>query len=153
MNLKTLFKQLKTIEPDAAYTARSRRTVLGLRDGHPVTAPTFWDIIVRGLTSGSSIALGGILLLIIAGAFSFSAFLSPFELSGLDPTGLRAEAQAVDIQIQLTDIPSIEFPAVQSTTAAYSREEFPTLPVMPDAPVSPQPSEQSIEDALDILTK
>src|SRR5205085_1424677 len=43
-------------------------------------------------------------LFIVWGGFSQVETLAPFTLSSLDPTGLHAEADAIDMQIKLTDV-------------------------------------------------
>jgi len=109
MDLITIFKQLKRIEPDIDYTGRSRATILGSPRGGVAGA---WHIVLHSLQFGSAVALVAVLFLLVIGGFSAWKFFSPLKLSSLDPASLRAEAQAVDIQIQLTDV-------------AY-REPFPT---------------------------
>jgi hypothetical protein len=60
--------------------------------------------LARSLEMGSAVVLTGLLLFLIVGGFSIWNTFSPFKLTSLDPTSLRAEAQAIDIQIRLTDI-------------------------------------------------
>lgn len=102
MNLHKLLKQLKKIEPHPHYVQKSRRMIIGERKK---LLPVFSlkNIIFQTLQSGSVIALAGILIFLIATGFA-SKFFSPFQLAGLDPATLQAEAEAIDIQIQLAKI-------------------------------------------------
>ena len=43
-------------------------------------------------------------MLLVLGGASFSQLLSPVKLASLDPAGIRAEAEAIDIQIQLSNL-------------------------------------------------
>ncbi|MEK7212663.1 MAG: hypothetical protein AAB686_03220 [Patescibacteria group bacterium] len=103
MNLIQLIRKLKSIEPDPAYTRRSRSLIVET----PMTVRpimNLWQVVVRGLQFGSAIALTGVLLILVLGGFSVWKALSPFQLTSLDPASLKAEAEAVDAQIQITEI-------------------------------------------------
>ncbi len=103
MNHLEFLKQLKNIKADEAYVRRSRSTILG--DAPKTTTfPRPWRIFVESMQSASALALVGLLLVLVGGGFSTWKFLSPFHVSSLDPAGLHAEAQAIDIQIHLTDV-------------------------------------------------
>jgi hypothetical protein len=110
MDLINLLKELKQIEADRAYTSRSRSLIVGT--SRPGGVAGVWRTVVHSIQFGSAVALASVLLILIVGGFSAWQAFSPFKLSSLDPASLRAEAQAVDIQIQLTDIaypePSLE---------------------------------------------
>jgi hypothetical protein len=47
-------------------------------------------------------------MLLLIGTFTLGNIFSSSVATNLDPVGLKAEAQAVDIQLQLTDISYIE---------------------------------------------
>lgn len=114
MELQELLKQFKRIEPDAGYTRRSRSLIVEAPlPERPLLSP--WRIFTHSLQLGSAIALVGVLLILVLGGFSSWKFLSPFRLSSLDPSSLQAEAQAIDVQIHLTDINYVE-PGNQTTT-------------------------------------
>jgi len=162
MNTKEFFDHLKQIVPDPGYAARSRRAVLfGER-----TQLAPWSLIVRAFQSGSALALAGVLILVIAGGFSSLDLLSPLKLSSFDPHALEAEAQAVDIQIHLTDI-DYNQPANQQTTAqdgspqttAHEERVLKTkklaenLGIDPPAPATSSPSAPTIDDVLDKLAE
>jgi hypothetical protein len=105
--MTTLIDQLKnirTIQPDPAYTARSRRLLIGAPAEESSLNFRPSRMLWHGIQSGSALALASILILVIAESFSFWKFASPLPVSSLDPAALRAEAQAIDIQIQLTGI-------------------------------------------------
>jgi len=92
-------KKLQHIEPDRLFTERSRAALFGVQKSRGT-----WGLILRNVELGASFALAGILIITIFGGFSTWRFLSPFKLSNLDTTGLKAEAQAVDVQIELTNL-------------------------------------------------
>ena len=103
MELTELLKKLKMIEPDREYKERSRRVLFAGYETNVARPTTAWQFILQNLQAGSGIALAGILILLIAGSVATSSF-SPVQLKSLDPVSLRAEADAIDIQIQLTSI-------------------------------------------------
>ena len=114
MNLLELLKQFKTIEPDPAFKEQSKRAVLATMPAAPVAhgwsaQRTIWKII----ETGAAVALTGFFVLLITGSLSGSEF-SPVQYSAIDPQSLHAEAQAIDIQIQLANVNYSE-PAGQST--------------------------------------
>lgn len=114
MNLLELLKQFKNIEPDPAFKETSKRAVLAAAPAMSAARGwsaqrTIWKIIETGV----AVALTGFFVLLITGAFSGSE-LSPIQYSAIDPQSLHAEAQAIDIQIQLANLNYSE-PAAQST--------------------------------------
>jgi hypothetical protein len=104
MELEKILKQFKNIEADHDYVHRSRGIVLSSKLGIPKKRSVLFNIIFEGFELGSAIALTGILIVLTVGGFSIWRFISPGEISGLDIAGIRAEAQAVDIQIQLANL-------------------------------------------------
>ena len=162
MKLTELIKQLKAIEADAAYTARSRHAIVGGAQKAPRL--TIFSYIGRALAEGSAIALAGALLIVIMAGFSTWEFLSPFELKSLDPAGLRAEAHAIDIQIQLTNLAYPDVPHNESTTIPVAvqitsksvkdeaRQEAQSLGLA-SATSSDETAPVSIDDALDRLAQ
>lgn len=103
MNLLELLKQFKNIEPDPAFKETSKRAILAQEPMAPAvhgwnTQRTLWRII----EVGAAVALTGFFVLLITGAFS-GAGIAP-QYSAIDPQSLRAEAQAIDIQIQLANL-------------------------------------------------
>jgi len=92
MNLLENLKQFKNIHPDSGFSADSRRRVLGGRI-------RMQDILRTNVPMAfATLALG--LLFVFAG----TRFFTGGQVAGIDPRSLRAEAQAIDIQIQLTDL-------------------------------------------------
>lgn len=116
MNIFELLKQFKNIEPDRAFTETSRRAILAYEPVAPAVhgsraQRTLWKII----ETGAAVALTGFFVLLITGAFSGSG-LVPVQYSAVDPQSLHAEAQAIDIQIQLANVNYAET-AAESTMA------------------------------------
>ncbi|MEK7193221.1 MAG: hypothetical protein AAB652_00315 [Patescibacteria group bacterium] len=104
MELLELLKQLKKIEANKEYAAKSRRVLLNIQKEIAAPRISLGRLLLQTLQTGSTIVLAGLLLLLIFGGFSVGKYLTPFRLSSLNPEGLRAEADAIDIQIQLTDL-------------------------------------------------
>jgi hypothetical protein len=101
MNLIELLKQFKHVEPDRDFSRKSRDIILGSRTSFRANA---WTLFAQNLEFGVSVALASLLIVMVVGGFSAWSILSPFPISNLDPAGLRAEAEAIDIQIRLTHL-------------------------------------------------
>lgn len=101
MNLFELLKQFKNVEPDPTFTATSKRAILATEPAAPVwsTRKMFFRIIETGV----AVALTGFFVLLITGSLSGSR-IAPAEYAAVDPTSLHAEAQAIDMQIQLAQL-------------------------------------------------
>ena len=101
MNLFDKLKQLKLIEPDASFTERSRRDILATPQPiFPVGGLTPWRVFVRIFEVGVAGGLVALFILIMTSGIANSP-LTPVPFSAVNPDALHAEAQAVDIQIQL----------------------------------------------------
>lgn len=124
MALHDLLKNLKSIQPDAEYARRSRHHILSSRAEIPRRL-SFRQIILQTIQTGPVLALAVVLILLIAGGASTSRYFSPLRLTSLDPTSLRAEADAIDIQIQLTNIAYSE-PTNETTTIAIAPTVLPS---------------------------
>ncbi len=114
MKLFDTLKQFKNIEPDAEFSRRSRRDIL--------LSPQTERRSMRGvfaflhlLETGAAVVLAGFFILILTGSFPAARSIAPIQYSVIDPQGLHAEAQAIDMQIRLADI---EYPQVTSTAGA-----------------------------------
>ena len=114
MNLFELLKQFKTIEPDPVYKDQSKRAIFAARE------LVDWSprkTILRIIETGVAFALAGFFIFIIAGGFSGSS-LAPVQYSAIDPQSLRAEAQAIDMQIQLANLNYAESSAESTPSGA-----------------------------------
>lgn len=114
MNLFDILKQFKNIEPDPVFKENSKRAILASESMASAThrsraQRTIWKVI----EIGAAVALIGFFVLLITGTFSTSKF-APVQYSAIDPQSLRAEAQAIDIQIQLANLNYSE-PSAEST--------------------------------------
>lgn len=118
MNPEDLLRHIRSLEADPSYVRRSRTLILEERSYRPGV----WRALAQSFHFGASVALASIFLVVILGGFSAWRFLSPFRLDSLDVSGLRAEAQAIDVQIQLADV---TYPTVTETTpdAAPNEDE------------------------------
>lgn len=122
MNLFEILKQFKNIQPDSGFSATSKRALLARAE-----AASSWSAkrtLFRILETGAAVTLTGFFVLLITGAFSGSRF-APIQYSAIDPQGLRAEAEAIDIQIQLANLnyvgPTAESTAQIAKPAATAR--------------------------------
>jgi hypothetical protein len=101
MNVQDILKQFKTIQPDAAFTEKSKRAILAQTPREPISARRF---IFGLLETGIAVALAGFFILVVTGQFPKNSYIAPVQLSVVNPETLHAEAQAVDIQIQLANL-------------------------------------------------
>ena len=160
MQIEPIFKQFKHIRPDPSYATRSRFLILGdiLPRASRVNA---WQLLVQSIQTGGAVALVGVLLIVAVGGFSTWKFLNPFRVASLDPAGLTAEAQAIDIQILLTDVEypepatnEVSTPTVAPASAAKHADPLKKLAqqlgLETEAPTSSEP-QPTIDDALDAL--
>lgn len=104
MNLFELLKQLKAIQPDPTFSDNSKRVIFATMPAE--SRRSIWSAhrtLLRIIETGVAVALTGFFILLLTGALSGSR-LAPVEYSAIDPQNLRAEAQAIDIQIQLANL-------------------------------------------------
>lgn len=121
MKLSDILKQFKNIEPDPRFTERSKREILlSPQASRPAMRGVF--VFLHVLETGAAVALAGFFILILTGSFAPASSIAPIQYSVIDPQGLHAEAQAIDMQIQLADV---EYPQVTSTAATGSAAASP----------------------------
>jgi hypothetical protein len=114
MKLSDILKQFKNIQPDADFSRRSRAEVLfSPQDKRRTIRGVFAFLHV--IETGAAVAFVVFFILVLTGSFSPTHSIVPMQYAVIDPTGLHAEAQAIDMQIQLANI---EYPQVTSTAAA-----------------------------------
>ena len=114
MNLLETLKQFKTITPDPAHKESSKRAILATLPRERWNA---WRSVATIFETGIAVALAVFFILIITGQLSGNSYVSPVQFSAIDPKTLNAEAQAVDIQIQLANVAYEE----STTTAGTAR--------------------------------
>lgn len=157
MDIHDIFKQLKTLEPDAAYVARSRESILSTKKLR-ISGSGFGILRIFGevFKSASAIALTSIAIVVIFGGFSVWQLVKP-GLLALDPAGLRAEAQAIDIQIQLAGVEYQESTIAEAGDVSRNKNPFALLPKKTESPADKEASSStapvSVEDALDALAE
>jgi len=100
-DLNEIFKKIRNINPDPDYVRKSRFLIL---ESKPLKATGFWSFVFHNLQFGSVVAVTAALVLLILGGFSVLNFLSPFRLTSLDTISLRAEADAIDLQVEIADL-------------------------------------------------
>ncbi|MDP3948810.1 MAG: hypothetical protein Q8Q17_02575 [bacterium] len=173
-----LLKKLKNIKPDTDYSRKSRLVILSndLKESRlPVLSFSFYgeqrrtirQIAAGVLHSGWSMALTAVFLLLAIGSFSILKILTPATTAVVDLTGLRAEAQAIDARIELTNIvysESINIENKTSTSSIISREvKSPgavttkqaggEIEPVATASTESSPEQPTIDSALDILSR
>lgn len=103
MDLLESLKKLKNIGPDSNYTRNSKDFILRTEPGLPLLLGAR-RLFFKGLESGAALALAGISVILILGG-SYLTKISPFfGARSLDLASLKAEAQNIDIQINLTNL-------------------------------------------------
>ena len=114
MKLSDILKQFKNIQPDADFSRRSRTEILLSPQNERRTMRGVFAFL-HVIETGAAVALVGFFILILTGSFSPTRSIAPIQYAVIDPAGLHAEAQAIDMQIQLADI---VYPQVTSTAVA-----------------------------------
>lgn len=158
MDILEILKMLRAIEPDHEYLKNSRRFIVGTPKQRMSPSLTLWQILAQSFQVGGTIVLAGLLLIMMFGGFSMGKFLTPFRISSLNPEGLRAEADAIDIQIQLTDLDypqnQILLLSSETTTLPAVLKNVPPHKGKPSGLETGSSTEDStIEDALQALSK
>ncbi|HUZ92437.1 MAG TPA: hypothetical protein VNG29_00365 [Candidatus Paceibacterota bacterium] len=159
MDLDNIFKQLKSIEPDPAFKHKSLHLIL---HSAPAGKPTLREIIFKSVEFGAAIALAGVLIYTAVGGFSAPGS-SPLQISNFNPASLKAEAQAVDMQIQLVNLSYDTGSIVGATSSAASTPSVASpasgLPVLespvtaPSSPAATVTSSVSVDQALNALSQ
>ncbi len=159
-----LLKQLKRITPDASFSARSRIELVSQMPAR-VVRPSVWQLIGESFASAGALALVGMLLVVAVGGFSAWNVLTPLRIASLDPVGLTAEAEAIDIQIQLagvgyTDLEAAEStPAIAGAPATEDRQSTAThklakeLGVLEAVATTSDKKVTTLDEALDVLAE
>lgn len=102
MDLQKELKKLKDIHPSREYSSKSKLVILASEQFEP--AQSFLKLFaISSARFGTALALTAVFIILVVGGFSANRAGDDL-ISGLDLRGLRAEAQAIDIQIELTRI-------------------------------------------------
>ncbi len=145
MELEKLLRQLQSIKPDADCARRSRHAILGTSTRNTPVFPYLVRWVVQGFQAGSSVVLAILLFIVVVGGFSVWSAITPFNLASLDPKSLRAEAEAVDIQIQLAQIAYSEPARLAETTTPTM-----AMPLAPSSPIKKGVKEEALKQAKDL---
>ena len=106
MDLLEILQEFKKMRPSSAFTEISRRSILAVAPFEPISSRR---IFARFVAATGSLVLAGALIFIIAGGLS-ATNLAP-QFSSINPNALRAEAQAIDTQINLLNVNYTEIAA------------------------------------------
>lgn len=103
MELLEILKQFKNIEPEESYKRNSLSLILKSAEKNQ---PRFRlaEIIFKRLESGAILSLATLSIFVILSGLSAVGLFSPAPIASLDKTSLKAEAEAIDIQINLADL-------------------------------------------------
>lgn len=139
MDLLKELKNLKNVSPDAEFLLRSKRDILEPR----VLARQFFGIdFTNSRMAFATLGLVGIFV------FGFVRLASPMKVAKVDPGALKAEAQAIDIQIELTNLNYVDTEKGDMETTPARTSETKSVKD------SPEPSlNDSIEKALEELAE
>ena len=124
MNLFETLKQFKNIEADPGFVERSRRTVSAFPQNEERGTRHVFGRVFEG---AGSLILAGILVFAVIGGFSGSKYLTPVSFSSIDPVGLRAEADAIDMQINLTNLNYVQSAGNPESTALAAVQGSPSI--------------------------
>ena len=130
MKLFDLLKQFKNIEPDAEFSQHSRTEILLSPQPERRTLGSVFTVL-RMIETGAAVAAVGFFIFIVTVSFAPTRSLAPVQYAVIDPAGLHAEAQAIDMQIQLADI---VYPQVTSTAMSSQAPPRPLRRRMPLRP-------------------
>ncbi len=122
MNLFETLKQFKRIEPDPAFSEKSKRMILAMpQETRPAIAVRGALMFLHTIETAAALALAGFFILLATGSFSGTKYLAPVQYSVIDPGSLHAEADAIDTQIQLANVSYTEVSStVMGSTAAMA---------------------------------
>ena len=115
MDLIKLLQKLKAIKADPDYARMSRDQLLGLSNERTGLFRATWQFILHSLQFGSALALATILIMLIVGGFAAWKSVSHVKLGSLNLSSLQVEAEAIDVQIQLTNIVYSEPEGLETT--------------------------------------
>jgi hypothetical protein len=128
MNLFDILKQFKNIEPDPAFAEKSKRAILA----SPQNMVAGIGVgILRFFETGVAVVLAGFFIMLITGGFAGQQSLAPVQYSVIDPQGLRAEAQAVDLQIRLLNVNYSEVTSTPTTAESTPKSTISPKVVAP----------------------
>lgn len=99
MEIEKVLRQFKNIRPRDEFSKISRATILATPR---IPQRTWAEILWPSLRFSSAALITGFIIFVVVGVFSLTGINSKVPVASLDPITLRAEAEAIDIQIQLT---------------------------------------------------
>ncbi|MEK7187823.1 MAG: hypothetical protein AAB691_03190 [Patescibacteria group bacterium] len=157
-NLEHILKKLKHIEPEQHYADRSLHTIVMT----PRTSRASWFSFTffRVAEYGAAVALVGLLLVVMLGNSSLVTTFSPIQSNSLSSGGLRAEAEAIDIQIKLLDLDYEESSSTlikKSTTPILrkktSRQVIAPLETTTSTIANESTTPPTVDEVLDLLAE
>lgn len=170
-NWQKIFNSLREIKPDPTWSNRSRTEIL-LAEPRARSLFNFniFKILTQSTELAAAMVLAVCLLFLLVGGSSIGNLFGPFRLASLDPASLKAEAQAIDIQIQLADLsynpdqigiqPTIVVPneVIPKKSSPAKNKNTPQQPAINKTQIEPENTSNqtstppSIDTALDLLS-
>lgn len=157
-NLEHILHTLKTLEPDQNYSDRSLSAIV-----RTPRNPRSWMsfTILHVAEYSTAVALVSLLFFMMLGNASLTSLFSPIQSSSLNAGSLRAEAEAIDIQIRVLDIDYEENTNLSSTTPINrpARTTKKTSPISlltkesTSTPETPSTTPPTVEEVLNILAQ
>ncbi len=116
MELEKILKTLKELEPSEEYTRQSKLVILATAQNKPkaIFNQPLWH---WGIRFSGSLALVSVFIILILAGFSIRKTSNYDSLPGFDIKAIKAEAQAIDIQIRLTNLDYEESMVTKSTVS------------------------------------
>jgi len=150
MELFELLKKLNNIKPDPEYVEKSKRVIFSAPQLMPES--NTWGRVMIGIRIGAVTSLAAIAIIFVSGLFGGK----PSSVSALDPVAIRAEAQAIDIQIELTkfgyDNPTTTLKMIVGQITS-GKSDSPSKVGENQTDESTSTGEVSINQALELLTE
>lgn len=150
-----ILKQLRKITPDSGYSARAKEHIL-MSAPLPAQSGRLRSFAAFFSEHKLRVAMIAMVLVLFVGGFSVIQLLNPFKASPLDPSRLKVEAQAIDIQLQIANV-GYEAPAngpestqAMSRPSRVSRSSAKSGAANTAATSSP---DVGIDEALDLLSQ
>ena len=150
MDLIKILKQFKNVEPNGDFVKKSRLLILGEEKARPLG---FFNVILRSVEAGATLALAGILVFVILGGISQNGLLEPPQITAINPAGIKAEAEAIDIQIRLTDVDYEEAKAAVSGESTIPFQKTEVDKTDGESIIIGETKTISVEEALELLAE
>jgi len=148
-------KKLRALPADPGYTKRSRDLILAHTPHEHPSRVKATAVFLQALRFGSaSLATGALMIALIWVGVTASRMFTTPEFGGLDRATLKAEADQIDIQIQLTALGEYKEEALLYTESTVPRTKIAPKGNPKEIPTtSPSSTPLTLDEALELLAK